>query len=189
MTTVRAFVAIDLNDAIRGRIERLQERLRRAGLKLGWVRPDNIHLTMKFLGDLEDHRAANVSNALAELAAATSAFELHVEGVGAFPPRGVVRVVWVGVADPARRLAECQARCESLLTRAGFAPERRPFAPHLTIARCRVAKLSGQIRKLIERHGDVDGGRLAVARVALYRSVLSPAGSQYTVLSEHSLAP
>ncbi len=138
MEQVRSFIAIELPAELRQELVRLQERLK-AGKQppVKWVDPYGIHLTLKFLGSIAASRVDEITKAIEEAARGISPFHLEVRGLGVFPNLRRVQVVWVGVEGEVGKVKQLQQRIESNLSRLSFAPESRPFTPHLTLARLR----------------------------------------------------
>ena len=138
MEQVRSFIAIELPDEVKTALYRL-ETLLKSGKQhsLKWINPNNIHLTLKFLGSVAVDRMAAITGAIEDAAVGITPFRLEVSGLGAFPNLNRVQVVWVGVGGEIDRLCHLQQRLESNLARLGFAQESRPFKPHLTLARFR----------------------------------------------------
>lgn len=184
----RIFCAIDLTVSVRAslmaHINRLREAVPQA--QASWSREENVHLTLKFLGDIQTSRLSNLSNAAALAVANLSSFEITLANTGVFPKRGAPRVLWIGVHDESRKLAELHTRLEQACAREGFAREERPFHPHLTIARLR--KPQGATT-LASAHEEMrfEPVVLAVAELLVIRSEPSAAGSRYTVISRHRL--
>jgi 2'-5' RNA ligase len=138
MEQVRSFIALELPDELRRALIRLQEQLKsgkQAPVK--WVDPYSIHLTLKFLGNIDTDIVGKVTTALEEAVRGISPFHLEAKGLGVFPNLKRVQVVWVGVTGEVDRLIYLQRRIESSLATLGFVPESRPFTPHLTLARVR----------------------------------------------------
>ncbi|MCL0046397.1 RNA 2',3'-cyclic phosphodiesterase [Dehalococcoidales bacterium] len=136
MEQVRSFIAIELADELKAGLAQLQSQLKRDKLPgVKWVDPYSIHLTLKFLGSVAVDRIGEITKAIEEAARGISPFYLEVKGLGVFPNLRRVQVVWVGVSGD--KLGQLQQRIESNLARLGFAPEWRPFTPHLTLARLR----------------------------------------------------
>ena len=138
MEQVRSFIAIELPDELKVGLSQLQDRL-----KLGkqssvkWVNLRSIHLTLKFLGNIAADRISDITRVMEEAAQGISPFSLEVKELGAFPNLRRVQVVWVGVSGEVDKIGQLQQRIESNLVHLGFAPESRPFTPHLTLARLR----------------------------------------------------
>lgn len=171
---MRVFAAIDVPESIRRDLGQLQEEFRRAagdGARgVSWVRPSGIHLTLKFLGEISDARAASAIAAL-KVIERFPPFTLEVRGCGFFPDARRPRVLWVGVSAPAA-LAGLARQVDAALTAQGFAPDDRTFRPHLTLARFRVAKPQSGIT--LAAHEAELIGRFDVAEFYLFESVLTP---------------
>lgn len=187
---MRCFVAVALPETVRASLEGVQAALRKSFAGARWVRPEGIHLTLRFLGEIDEALVNALGEDLRVLAMRSGPpFSLAVGGVGFFPRRASPRVVWVGLRNPAddpgalARLAALQASIEETARRAGLSPETRAFHPHLTLAR-----LDGRGTPFSDP-GNLgeDLGRLPVASVRLMRSVLKPSGAVYDVLQEHPL--
>ncbi len=188
---MRAFIAIDFDEPIRRKLAALQDTLRRRAGKLSWVAPGNLHLTIKFLGEIEADRVATISTALDHIAARVEPFEIMLRGVGIFPPRGLARVLWVGVEpivlrshDPLQALHHV---CEDELADLGFAREDRPFSPHLTLARNK-SSMDRDLRRSLEHGAEFAAGPQRVHAIAFYESQLGANGPTYRVISTHRLA-
>jgi 2'-5' RNA ligase len=183
----RVFCAIDLPDNVRERSMRHIARLRDASpqTQASWSR-DQIHLTLKFLGEIAKSRVEILSQAASRSVEGLSSFEVFVEETGAFPKHGPPRVLWIGVTDAGGKLAEIHARLEEECTHAGFAKEERPFHPHLTLARLRNPQGA---RTLASAHKELGFERVAVtvSELLVMRSELSNEGSKHTVISRHLL--
>ena len=183
---MRLFVAVHLPGEIRERLATVQDRLRRAQADVSWVKPGNLHITLKFLGETEPTRLDRIRPALADGAQNVAAFAAEVAGVGTFGGR-IPRVVWVGVRDGAEPLAALAGAVEDALAGVGFPRERRGFTAHFTLGRVRSPR---NIEALLDalRAEPADGfGMARVDQVSLMESVLDPAGSIYTVRDRFSL--
>jgi len=134
----RVFIAIDISSEARSKIAGYIDRLRRFGrdLRVGWERPEKLHLTLKFLGDVDDHQLGDVEQAVKKVAAEFAGFRLGIYGNGRFPPKGDPRILWLGLTDDGSVSKLAQA-LDREIAKAGFEPEKRKFHPHLTIARLR----------------------------------------------------
>ncbi|HXR36165.1 MAG TPA: RNA 2',3'-cyclic phosphodiesterase [Candidatus Binataceae bacterium] len=179
---VRAFVAIRLAPEVDAAIARFQAELRPLGADISWPVPANFHLTLRFLGNrVAPGVIENVIFRLRPIAAATAAMMVRARGAGAFPSLNRPRVIWVGLADEA--LAQAAAKVEAVCVRCGLEPEKRGFAPHLTIGRVRNPSRDAQMREAIEAAAERDFGGSTVASMTVYRSRLSPRGATYEVLA------
>jgi len=138
MEQIRSFVAIELPDEVKSAIARLQNQLKSGGqFPIKWVDPYSIHLTLKFLGNIDRDMVEEITRAMDEAVRGVSPFHLEIKGLGVFPNLRRVQVAWVGVSGDLDQLGELHKRIESNLSPLGFAPESRPFTPHLTLARLR----------------------------------------------------
>jgi 2'-5' RNA ligase len=163
-------------------------RLQAGRSGVAWVAPENFHLTLKFLGHVDQPRLESVEAALATALGGRPRFELTCAGIGAFPTPGRPRVIWAGVrdgAEAARRLAEA---VDQALTPLGFEPEGRAFSAHITLGRLRVPGRDSALTAALEGAGGRLFGITPIDRVALMRSDLSPRGARYTELTAFPLA-
>lgn len=191
ISTVRIFIAVTLDDATRARVTALIDELRNqpaaAAVRVRWVPEANLHLTLRFLGELDEHRTAAVRDAL--MAAWTKApFEASLGATGLFPPRGAPRVVWLDVREGTDRLHELQQEVDRRLVRIGFGRERRPFRPHLTIGR--VKRIDRRAQRSLSRTVEAIGVppmEWTVDRVVLMESRLSSEGAAYRELAAATL--
>lgn len=182
---MRTFVAIDFDEGIRRQLAALQTRLKPKCPKVKWVDPRQIHLTLKFLGEIAEGQVAAISEALGTLARECRPFEVKVEELGCFPPGGGVDVLWVGLKDPSGQLTACQAKCEDLIEPLGFPRERRRFSPHLTLGRNRDRTNGPKIRAALAAEPTAVVGTQTVTGVTFYHSKLTPQGPIYKPLSKH----
>ncbi len=186
---MRTFIALDLDPEIKVRLSDLLRRLRWRGPKgISWARESGLHITLKFLGEIDEARAARVEETLKAAAAAVPAFALRVRGTGAFPPPPrPPRVFWVGTDEPAEVL-DLQTRLEAGLESLGFDRESRPFHPHLTLGRVKSASGLSEATAELERVKEAEFGEMTVRKITLYQSTLRPDGAVYSVLTEGALA-
>ena len=189
--TWRVFIAIELPATLRARVISHIDRLRESipDVRASWAREDNLHLTLKFLGEIPATDVEKVSAAASLAANQVEPFEIVVEGCGSFPPSRQPRALWIGI-DPGAQTSclhlfqKLEDECEKM----GLAREPRPFHPHLTIARIR--KPHGS-RQLAELHKEIGFNReaIGVSELAVIRSELRSEGSRHSVISRHSLSP
>ena len=191
MSVIRAFIAIDLTPEIIQHLEQVSVQLKKRleGVPVRWVPVDNIHLTLKFLGDVSLANVEMLKKILQTEVDAHHAFEISVGGLGAFPSPRRPRVVWVGVEAPTE-LTVVQNGVENAMARLGYAREERPFSPHLTLGRVSRNAVGRDERLIGESIEAIKLGFLGVARVNevhLYKSDLHPNGAVYTRLFTASL--
>jgi 2'-5' RNA ligase len=176
---VRTFVAFSIPPALQDGISGLVRELGPRVADLRWVRPEGIHLTLRFLGPTRSEQIRTLGPALAQCAAACPRSEAQVGGLGVFPARGSPRVLWLGVSLPAPVLA-LQVACEEAAVAAGFPGETRPFRSHLTLGRWRVRTRAPDLPS-------ADLGPLLLQTLVLYRSELLREGARYTPLASFDL--
>jgi 2'-5' RNA ligase len=180
---IRSFVAVSISDGARRQIADLLNSFRReSGGDVRWVKPELMHLTLVFLGDVPRSFLDSAKTRLSQVAARHKAFEVQLRGLGAFPGSSRARVVWVGTDKGRSEVCALQKDVETALSSVGYQPERRPFSPHLTIGRLRVP---GDVSRVAATQFESE--LFTVDRVVLFRSVLGPGGPTYSRLSEFSL--
>lgn len=176
---VRTFICIEIPDSIKQRIERLQEDLRPIKAQVSWTKPANIHLTLKFLGNVEAPRIDRVHKAVERAAAGIGPFDVEVEGAGCFPSARNPRVLWIGLSRIPEALKQLSARIEDELAREAFPAEKRKFSPHLTIGRVREPRNAGIVAEALIASGFASEA-FEATEVIVMRSDLKPTGSIYT---------
>ena len=187
---IRTFIAIPLSKDIHKSIDTLVAELRAAGsLPVRWVRIENIHVTLKFLGDVDERRIPAVSDAIAAAAKDILPFQLSAEKMGVFPDFKRPRIVWVGsVLD--RPAFELYNNLERNLKELGFEPEDRAFRPHLTVGRVARDAGSGDLQRigdLVKRYQDRNAGQMTVHEIVLFKSDLLSGDRRYSRLASVSL--
>jgi len=187
---MRCFIAIDIPDDVRADLADLQKELagrvdvHRGDLK--WVDSDDMHLTLKFLGEVPDDQVAQVCNVTKDVAAQHPAFDFAIKEVGTFGGRSA-RVLWVGAGLKSPELLQLQQDLEEQLAQAGWPKEGRQFSGHLTLCRIRNSKAGEKLAKLAEQYKDFDLGTVRAGAVCVYESELRPEGPLYTRLGNYEL--
>jgi 2'-5' RNA ligase len=185
---IRTFVCIEVPRAIKGRVEDLQRALRANDAQVSWVKPSNIHLTIKFLGGVPQSKVAGVCEAVGRAAAVSGEFDIEVGGAGCFPSARSPRVLWVGLGNMPEGLRQLHSNIESELAREGFPREQKRFSPHLTIGRVRGPQNAARTADdLIGRGFEPETFR--ATEVIVMRSDLNPSGSTYTPQATIRLGP
>jgi 2'-5' RNA ligase len=179
---IRAFVAIDLPDAVRRDVAALRPRLGLGGAPMKWVEEKNLHLTVKFLGDVDDDAVPSILARLRDACAAFEPFEIEIAGVGTFPPGRPPRIVWAGVTENAEIVKRLAARIDKDLGALGIEPEARELHPHVTLARVRDGANGPPRARGPIGAGVGPLGRVRVEAVELKASRLGPAGPVYSSL-------
>ncbi len=199
MEQLRLFIAVELDDALRAALKRAQRQLQdecaRAKVAVDavrWVAPQNVHLTLKFLGNAERAQVPFVQNALARAAAHIAPFELAARGVGCFPNARRPNNVWVALEGEIARAALLAQRIETECAAVGFARDERGFTPHLTLGRVKRDASNGQraaLGELIKKFSPETYGNIHARAVFLIASDLQPRGPVYTILSKVEFQP
>ena len=184
----RLFCAIVLTPDVRKRVTGHVARLREVApnARASWARDEALHITLKFIGEIDTARIDLLSRAATRAAESVQSFALTIEGAGVFPPRGLPRVLWLGIIDLSRSMARLHQRLEAECQLEGFACEKRAFHPHLTVARLRT---HDDAEMLAASHHEIgfDATPVNVSELVVMRSELASSGSHYTVISRHSL--
>jgi len=188
MARLRSFLAVELPSQTLSEIGRVQRDLRACRADVRWVAVERIHLTLKFLGNIDEEHIADISSAMAEAADQKKAFKLSLRGLGAFPSIRNPRVIWLGLDGWEENLLPLQNDLESRLEALGFQREEKPYRPHLTLGRVKSLKGRDDLVDLMERDREVDLGSFPVDRITLFRSDLRPSGPVYTPLAVRELA-
>jgi 2'-5' RNA ligase len=177
---VRLFAALEVPADIRTNLEKLVNSLREIDSRPKWVRMVNLHVTLKFIGEVPEAKLDAIRAALAEVKSA-SAVELTFRGLGFFPNEQRPRVFWAGI-DASPNLKEIGKEIEAVLEKAGIPRESREFSPHLTLARFEPGRVSEELRAAIENRAKEQFGQFRINRFQLMESKLKPAGAEHTAL-------
>lgn len=183
----RIFCAVELPPDVRTRAAAHIAQLREAvpTMRASWERTEKLHLTLKFFGDVEPERILNqLAPVLKRAAQNVAPFDLAIEGTGAFPPRGLPKVLWLGITDSSGALAHLQQRLETECARENFSREARRFHPHLTIARLRSPAGAPELAKAHTKR-QFDAATFNVSKIVLVRSEMEVSRSRYTIISSH----
>jgi 2'-5' RNA ligase len=184
---MRLFIGIGLSPAVRRAVAEALLPFRSERPPVAWVAEENLHLTLKFLGEVPPGRVEEIGGLLATSAEGAGSFDLVVEKAGAFPPKGPPRVLWVGVGEPLELVGKLQQNIEDVLSAAGFPREGKRFHPHVTVGRVRGALPRGWRERYCESLAGATFGTVRADSFRLYESRLSPSGASYAVLRTVSL--
>jgi 2'-5' RNA ligase len=184
---MRTFIAIEIPEEIKKQMAEAQRRLKGTGVEAGWTRPEGVHLTLKFLGEIPESKVPEIMSALTGAAGGSGRFRLEVEGVGAFPNPKNARVVWIGVSGDVEKLTGLQAVVEDAMARLGMKREERKFTPHLTLGRIKYIRSKESWLGALEELKDVKLPGFDVTSVHLMKSELRPAGAVYTEMGKVEL--
>jgi len=181
--TIRSFIAFDINnETVLKRLSEVQGMLINTGANLKLVNPQNIHVTMRFLGNISTPMVDSIHEEMKKVSFAP--FNIELRGLGAFPSLRYARVVWAGIRKGADELRNVFDQLEPRLRKLGFKPDAKGFSPHLTIARVRTGRNKAELIRCVEDLADHELGIIKADYLRLKKSVLTPKGPIYTTLRE-----
>ncbi len=180
--TLRTFIAVPIPHLIGEWLQDIQAQLQKTASDVRWVKKANIHLTLRFIGDIAPGQVGTVARAMNRCLIGGIPFRIAARGAGVFPNLRRARVIWVGLDGNTSALAAMHAQLGSALAHDGFKPEHRPFSPHLTIGRVPGRIAPGLLRKALQPLSKMASSAFTVDRLVLYRSRLKPSGAEYSVL-------
>ena len=190
MARLRTFIAVDISPAVRERAEILTARFRKTDIKATWTKPENLHVSLKFLGDIDETQIPDLCRRVASVAQSHAPFQLSFTTAGAFPSGDRPRAVWMGVGEGRGEITELQAEIEESLLDLRIPRERRRFKPHLTLGRIREGgPKAKELTAIIEQNAEFDGQSCRVDCVLTLASYLERSGPTYQVLARAPLGP
>jgi 2'-5' RNA ligase len=184
---MRTFIAIEIPSEVKSALAALQDDLRRAGADVSWTRPENIHLTLRFLGEVDERRIGEVEKVCVASAAEFRPFTLSLYDTGVFPNARQPRVLWAGLAGEIEKAVEMRKRLNDGLALIGFEREEKDFRPHLTIGRVKSNRKTRELIALMDAR-QVPALSFVVTEIVLMKSELHPAGARYTPMAKVSLS-
>lgn len=183
---MRSFIAIELHEKVKSALAALQQELKEHRTDIKWVKPDNIHLTLKFLGNIKEEKAENIIKKMEKVCCCYNPFPLEIKDIGMFHCLKSPRVLWVGTRDSGV-LQRLQKDIDSEMASIGFEPEKRKFTAHLTLGRFRSRFATDRFLRTIKLHEKDRFGEVNVRFLSLMKSDLHPEGARYTRITEISL--
>jgi 2'-5' RNA ligase len=183
---MRCFIAINLDDSLRNEIDESTTGLKTGTWDVKWVPSENLHVTLKFLGETPEDRLKEIHEKLQEISSRHEPCHLHLHSVGLFPDKKRPRVVWIDMED-SEGLIKLQEDVEESFVSIGFKNDIRHFSPHLTIGRVRSLKGKDSLLREMEKLRDKDFGNIGVNKISLMKSELRPTGARYTMVAEYHL--
>ena len=187
MEMIRSFIAIKLPEEIKNKIAEVQKTLKDSGADVKWVNPDAIHLTLKFLGNIEKTQIENILSFIKKSSAGIKPFTVEIKSTGVFPKIEYPRVVWIGLKEETKALLALQQKIEDNLLPLGFEKEGRDFKPHLTLGRVKSQKGKEKLISALLQSKDLSFGKFEVTEINLMQSVLEPTGAKYSSLGRVEL--
>ncbi|RLE14530.1 RNA 2',3'-cyclic phosphodiesterase [Candidatus Aerophobetes bacterium] len=184
---MRVFIAVELPEAVKKEIARIQNKIMNTPGRIRWVKPSSLHITLKFLGEIEKEKLNRVFEVTQKIADKFKPFFFEIKGVGIFPETGSPRIIWIGIEKGHLELGRMAKELEDRLFEQGFPRERKKWTPHITLGR--VKRLNNQeiIRKLINQEKQTTGGWVKAETISLMQSHLTPQGAIYTPLERFPL--
>jgi 2'-5' RNA ligase len=177
MSQIRAFLAIDLDDDLKPKINKIIKEFKKTDARIKYVELANLHLTLKFFGDIDTEGLGLLEEAIANVVSQFDSFKIRIAGCGAFPNNKRIKVIWVGI-DEDSIIRDLHDKLDKEFVCLGFDKDRR-FSTHLTIGRMKSAKGKDKVKSTIEEFSDVEIGEMEVDRIVLKKSTLTPAGPIY----------
>jgi 2'-5' RNA ligase len=188
MKRIRTFACIEIDGDLRKKMSQVSAKLSSAGADVKWVGENNLHLTLKFLGNVDDTQIPKVADAVKRIAGQYEPFEFTIGGVGTFPEGGMPRVIWIGLDEPTRKLEKMYYALDEALSPFAEKAEHRTFSPHITIGRVNSSRGREGLLKAIDENRDADIGVQAVEEITVMMSELTREGPLYTPLSKAALS-
>lgn len=185
--TIRTFIAVEIPENVISSIRDIQQDLKAYGVDIRWIRPENIHLTLKFLGDVQAADIENISGVMSGTAEGVSSISLQAKGIGVFPGVKRPRILWVGLTGQLELLSRLQKSLDANLKGIGFPTEKRPFKGHLTIGRIKTEINSKIFVDALTAFRSFESETFVADRIVLFKSELKPSGAVYTNLASATL--
>ena len=185
MSEIRAFLAVDIDDDLKPEINRVVKEFKKIDTRIKYVELQNLHLTLKFFGDIDTNGLGLIENAIAGVLKDFKPFTVKIAGCGAFPNTNRIKVIWVGIEDDTV-VRDLHDRLDKEFSRIGIDMDRK-FSTHLTIGRMKSGKNKNQVKKVIEEFENIEIGEMEVSRISLKKSTLTPAGPVYEDLTVFEL--
>jgi len=173
---MRAFLGISIPDELKRKILEIQKKF--SGFDIKFVEPENLHFNLKFFREISDEQVEGLKKILGEISKKYEPFEIEIKGLGVFPNKNYIRVVWTGVKEGFNAITSLAEAIQDSIESIGFLREEK-FVPHLTLGRVRTARNKEELKILIEELENIEIGKMEVDTIKLFRSKLSPSGPVY----------
>ncbi len=182
---IRAFVGFFTTKRIYEHVERLEEEFKGA-MKGKWVDIQNLHMTLQFLGNIDEEKAVEVIKNIQNITERFAPFSIKYRSIGAFPSIEKARILWIGVGDGSNKLKAMAKEIKKINKRSGINPDSKPFHPHVTV--CRIKEADGKkVSRIIKKYRNYNFGEDFVNKIALIKSTLTPVSPVYTIIEEFYL--
>lgn len=179
---IRAFIAIELNTEVKNVIAEIEKNLKLSGADVKWVKPDIAHITLKFLGEINQTQIITIKEIMSEITADCPCFKLGVCDLGVFPAIKSARIIWIGIKEGEEEILKLATILEEKLSVAGFPKENRPFSAHITIGRVKSPINRSDLASRIQQMQNIPKILSSVTNIILFKSILTPSGSIYEPL-------
>lgn len=188
---MRTFIAVGISQTVKEQIDELVENMKKGIVRTGchpkWVKTENVHLTLKFLGNIEEAQVPEIKTAIDDIASQFKPFTVRLSGLGMFPSKRQPRVLWIGFTKGEQALIKMQTLLERKLGDIGFPVESRRFHPHLTLARIKSLKGTAGLADIVSIYKTANCGECPIDKITFFKSTLTPQGPIYNAISEHAL--
>jgi RNA 2',3'-cyclic 3'-phosphodiesterase len=184
MSQFRGFIAVDID--VFPKLLEFEKEIKETGANVKLVEPENVHITLKFLGDTNESQIDEIDKIIKDAVKEIDPFNIQLKGTGVFPNQNYIKIIWVGIKQ-GEPIGVIASKIDEQLSKMGFKKEKRGFSPHLTIARVKSAKGKDEILHVIEKYGDVQFVDIRVDSIKLKKSDLTPKGPIYTTLMDVKL--
>lgn len=185
--SVRSFIAIELTKEFKDKLSKIQDELRKSNADVKWVEPENIHLTLRFLGNVEEKKLEDIKRILERVSEKHPRFSMELSGTGCFPKMSLPRVIWIGIEKGKEELSKIFLELEDELENIGFKREKRGFSAHITIGRVRTPLNRIRLVEEIKKTSSLPKLNSPVNKITLFKSTLTPKGPIYEILHEVNL--
>jgi len=186
---IRSFLAFELSPEMRSTVSRVYEDVRHSRTEVRWVRPEGIHITVIFMGNVREEDIALIGDEMAKVCSDFAPFHASLKGMGCFPNCRNPRVVWIGLEGDIERMSSLRDDLQERLVPLGLKPEKRGFKPHLTLGRFKKpSRNESEIGKLVDKYKDLTSAVCSLHELVLFRSDLKPGGATYTKMLSCSLS-
>jgi len=181
MSEFRGFIAIDIEAG--PKIIKFEELIKKTGANVKLVEPENIHITLKFLGNTDEERIADIKKIIKSVVEDVKPFKISLEGTGVFPDKNYIKVIWAGIKN-SEKIEKIAEEINEKLSKLGFKKDKRKFSAHLTIGRVKTAKHKDKLLQILDKYKDFKFAEFEVKSIELKKSQLTPNGPVYTTLAE-----
>ncbi len=186
---MRTFIAVGLSEKIIDEIGKFLSNscLEIKNNKISWVKKENLHITIKFLGEIKENQVETIEKVLSDITRKIKSFEVEIKEIGVFPNINFPRVVWIGIKEQTNTLSFLAKTVEEELHKLGFPKENKEFVAHLTIGRIKKLNNVSEIKSYVEKHKNIDFGKSKIESVTFFQSILHPEGPEYRIIKRFYL--